>query len=145
MRGFSRFQENDLDAALEDLKKAAELEPRTAVTFIYMGDAHVKKKDDAAAKADFTQAIDLDPANPDPWYRRGNALMRAKAWGFAVSDFTRAIELRRVPVYFRERGHAYRGKGDKEKALEDLEEYLRLAPRAADARRIHADIAALRK
>ena len=144
-RGFAKLQEGDADGALDDLGKAAELEPRSALTFIYMGDAHVKKKDDAAAKSDFTQAIDLDPRNPDPWYRRGNALMRAKAWAFAISDFSRAIELRRFPVYFRERGHAYRAKGEKEKAIEDLEEYLKLAPKAVDAKRIHSDLAALRK
>jgi predicted Zn-dependent protease len=62
--GAKLIQENKLDAAIVELKRAAALQPRSAVVHLFLGQAYFGKavaEFVAEAKAEFQQAKELDP------------------------------------------------------------------------------------
>jgi Tfp pilus assembly protein PilF len=98
MRGLSRLQKGELDAAIQDLDECIRLAPTVAAGFITRGVAWKRKKEYARALRDYDEAIRLDPKSanshnnrawlwatcPDAKYRDGKR---------AVESAKRAIEL----------------------------------------------------
>lgn len=87
----------------------------------------VERYKDSIQAAD--KAIGLDPDSVNvPFTRqvRGRACCGAGEYARAIDDFTWLIEERPSVMDFYYRGIAYQEIGDKEKAIADLEEFLRI-------------------
>ncbi|HEY1012727.1 MAG TPA: hypothetical protein VGE07_08495 [Herpetosiphonaceae bacterium] len=84
------------------------------------------------AVGSFTRATEYDPAWPRPLLRRGTIRGRELAdYAGAVRDLTRAIELAtQSPEPYLQRGllHAFHGLHAAERAIDDFERFLELAP-----------------
>ena len=64
---------------------------------------------------------------------KGNASSKSDNWDKAVVDYSEAIRIDSKPIAFRQRGIAYRRKGDHSRAMADFNEAIRLDPNFAAA------------
>jgi len=66
-----------LDEAIADFQKAADLAPNSAIVFLRLGDAHMKKRDYVAALPPLKRAAELSPDSPAVHQLLGYALLAA--------------------------------------------------------------------
>src|SRR5712672_690769 len=110
------------------------------------------KNDYARAFADYGEAIRIDPKYADAYYNRCVAHNRKESWDLAIADCNKAIALgptanalnatgqeklsdeRSKSDYFTQRGIAYLGKQEIDRAMADFGDALRLFPRNVGAR-----------
>jgi tetratricopeptide (TPR) repeat protein len=100
-RGIEKAKSGDLDGAIADFDRAAELNPKDDAPYYNRAQAKRLKNDTAGAIAEDTKAIELGSTNPAAYNNRGNARAETKNRDGAITDYTRAIELK--PDY----AHAY--------------------------------------
>jgi tetratricopeptide (TPR) repeat protein len=118
-----------------------------AVRFSNRGIEWRIKNDYARAFADYGEAIRLDPKYADAYYNRCVAHNRKAGWDLALADCNNAIALgptanalnatgqeklsddRSASDYFTQRGIAYLGKQEIDRAIADFGDALRLYPR----------------
>src|SRR6266436_1014999 len=98
-RGIEKAKNDDLDGAIADFNRAAELNPKDDAPYYNRAQARRLKNDTAGAIADYTRAIELGSTNPAAYNNRGNARAENKDLDGAIADYTRAIELK--PDYAR--------------------------------------------
>jgi tetratricopeptide (TPR) repeat protein len=79
--GIAAENRNDLDRALVDFRKAAELDPSSAEILLRLGDAYMKKHDAAQAIAPLKRAAELSPDSVPIQQLLGYALL---AQGYAA-------------------------------------------------------------
>ena len=79
--GIDAENHNDLDHALVDFRKAAELDPSSSEVFLRLGDAYMKKHDTAEAIAPLKRAAELSPDSVPTQQLLGYALL---AQGYAA-------------------------------------------------------------
>jgi tetratricopeptide (TPR) repeat protein len=109
------------------------------------------KQDDARALEDYGRAIRVDPRYADAYYNRCIIRNRRQEYDLAVADCSKAIALgpgkntlnatgevkltddRSRSDYFAQRGVAYHGKQDIDRAIADYSEALRLYPMSLTA------------
>src|SRR5437667_6407708 len=131
-RGIEKAKKGDLDGAIADFDRAAELNPKDDAPYYNRAQAKRLKKDTAGAIADYTRAIDLGSTNPAAYNNRGNARAENKDLDGAIADYTRAIELK--PDYARayyNRAVTKEAKGDKTGAEADFKMAHKLDPALA--------------
>src|SRR5438552_3892550 len=131
-RGIEKAKKGDLDRAIADFDRAAELNPKDDAPYYNRAQAKRLKKDTAGAIADYTRAIDLGSTNPAAYNNRGNARAENKDLDGAIADYTRAIELK--PDYARayyNRAVVKEAKGDKTGAEADFKMAAKLDPELA--------------
>ena len=128
-RGIEKAKNGDLDGAIADFDRAAEIDLKNEAPYYNRAQAKRLKNDTAGAIADYTKAIELGYTNPAAYNNRGNARAETKNRDGAITDYTRAIELK--PDY----AHAYynramlkKEKGDKAGAAADFERARELDP-----------------
>src|SRR5262249_36008929 len=98
-RGIEKAKNGDLDGAIADFDRAAELNPKDDAPYYNRAQARKLKNDTAGAIADYTKAIELGSTNPAAYNNRGNARAENNDRDGAIADYTRAIELK--PDYAR--------------------------------------------
>src|SRR6266496_4120032 len=128
-RGIEKAKKGDLDGAIADLDRAAELDRKNDAPYYNRAQAKRLKKDTAGAIADYTKAIELGSTNPAAYNNRGNARVENKDRDGAIADYTRAIELK--PDYARayyNRAVLKKEKGDKAGAAADFKRARMLDP-----------------
>jgi len=128
-RGIEKAKKGDLDGAIADFDRAAELNPKDDAPYYNRAQAKRLKKDTAGAIADYTRAIDLGSTNPAAYNNRGNARAENKDLDGAIADYTRAIELK--PDYARayyNRAVVKKDKGDTTGAEADFKTAKKLDP-----------------
>src|SRR5262245_42300900 len=128
-RGIEKAKKGDLDGAIADFNRAAELNPKDDAPYFNRAQARKLKNDTAGAIADYTKAIELGSTNPAAYNNRGNARVETKDREGAIADYTRAIELK--PDYARayyNRGVLKKEKGDKGGADTDFKRAQKLDP-----------------
>ena len=128
--GIEKAKNGDLDGAIADFNRAAELNPKDDAPYYNRAQARRLKNDTAGAIADYTKAIDLGSTNPAAYNNRGNARAEAKDLDGAIADYTRAIELK--PDYARayyNRAVLEKEKGDKVGADADFKRAQKLDPK----------------
>ena len=131
-RGIGKAQNNDLDGAIADFNRAAELNPKDDAPYYNRAQAKRLKNDTAGAIADYTKAIELGSTNPAAYNNRGNARVETHDRDGAIADYTRAIELK--PDYARayyNRAVLKKEKGDKAGADADFKRARELDPELA--------------
>ena len=128
-RGIEKAKNGDLDGAIADFDRAAELDPKNDAPYYNRAQAKRLKNDTAGAIADYTKAIELGSTNPAAYNNRGNARVEIKDRDGAIADYTRAIELK--PDYARayyNRAMLKEEKGDKAGAAADFKRAQKLDP-----------------
>jgi tetratricopeptide (TPR) repeat protein len=129
IRGIEKAKNGDLDGAIADFDRAAELDPRNDAPYYNRAQARRLKNDTAGAIADYTKAIELGSTNPAAYNNRGNARAENKDRDGAIADYTRAIELK--PDYARayyNRAVLKKEKGDAAGAAADFKRAQKLDP-----------------
>src|SRR5207247_2186971 len=128
-RGIEKAKNGDLDGAIADFDRAAELNPKDDAPYYNRAQAKRLKNDTAGAIADYTRAIELGSTNPAAYNNRGNARAENKDRDGAIADYTRAIELK--PDYARayyNRAVLKKEKGDAAGAAADFKRAQKLDP-----------------
>ena len=128
-RGIEKAQKGDLDRAIADFNRAAELNPKDDAPYYNRAQARRLKNDTAGAIADYTKAIELGSTNPAAYNNRGNARAETNDRDGAIADYTRAIELK--PDYARayyNRAMLKKEKGDAAGAEADFKQAHKLDP-----------------
>ena len=128
-RGIEKAKNGDLDGAIADFDRAAELNPKDDAPYYNRAQARQLKNDKAGAIADYTKAIELGSTNPAAYNNRGNARAENNDRDGAIADYTRAIELK--PDYARayyNRATTFIRQKKWSAALLDLNSMIRLKP-----------------
>lgn len=134
------------DKAAEALRSTLRLAPDNFTARLNYGIALLNKKEFAAAEMQLRQALEKNPAAPTAHMYLGIALINLHRFDEAEKELRRAIEtggtsLSQAHYYL---GGIYWRKKEYNRAVEELETYLRLVPNAPDAERIRATIKDLR-
>jgi Tfp pilus assembly protein PilF len=85
--------DTDPDAALAQFEAVAAKVPECAVCYTRIGEAHLRRKDDAAAEAAFLKATELDPKSPDAFSALAGIYNRQKKFAEASKMSAKAVEL----------------------------------------------------
>jgi tetratricopeptide (TPR) repeat protein len=125
----------DYARALEDLAKALEFDPKSALLLTGRGGVHHAQGDLDAAIADYTRAITFDrnyvaaySARALAWRARGDAEK-------AIADLGEAMKIdKRAAAPCVHRGALFQAKGDWDHAIADFSEAIKREPRLALAR-----------
>jgi tetratricopeptide (TPR) repeat protein len=128
-RGIEKAKHGDLDGAIADFDRAAELNPKDDAPYYNRAQAKKLKNDTAGAVADYTRAIELGSTNPAAYNNRGNARAENNDQDGAIADYTHAIKLK--PDYARayyNRAFAKRARGDTAGAEADFKQAQKLDP-----------------
>jgi tetratricopeptide (TPR) repeat protein len=128
-RGIEKAKNGDLNGAIADFDRAAELNPKDDAPYYNRAQAKKLKNDTAGALADYTRAIELGSTNPAAYNNRGNARAENNDQDGAIADYTRAIGLK--PDYARayyNRAFAKKEKGDTAGAEADFKRAYKLDP-----------------
>jgi tetratricopeptide (TPR) repeat protein len=134
------------DKAVEALTKAVELQPKEAVPHLNLGIALFNQNKSDAAESELRRALELNSALATGHYYLGMALMKQKKYGEAEKELETAVRSGgdNIPQAHRYLGALYASHGKKQEAADELEKYLKLDPKAADAEKAKAMIKDLR-
>jgi Flp pilus assembly protein TadD len=135
-----------LDEAADAFDSAVKLAPDEPVLRINYGILLVRRKKYAEAETHLARAVALDEKNAAARLHRGHALIRLGRGAEAEAELLLAVKLGGPAVALAHRylGALYVERGDDTRAAAELEEYLRLAPDAADAPQVRAVLAGLK-
>lgn len=148
---------SDAAKAAEVLKQAAELAPLVYSTRLRYGIALLNGKRNAEAEPELREALKLNPASSAAHMYLGIALLslsrdektkafNAEKYAEAQRELEAAVTSGKEEVAMAHRylGGIYWGQKDHKRAADELELYLKLDPKAADAERTRAAIKELR-
>jgi tetratricopeptide (TPR) repeat protein len=134
-RGYERWRNGELAAAIVDLSRAIELNSKLADAYYARGLARNSNGDSKGAIGDYNQAIELDPKNVQVYNDRGIARRRSGDIDGAIADYSRAIESDPKGskwAYFN-RAIAKEAKRDSNGALDDYNRVIELDLKNANA------------
>jgi Tfp pilus assembly protein PilF len=135
-----------LDDAAGSFASAVKLAPDEPALRINYGILLIRRKKYAEAEEQLARAVALDGKSAAARVHRGHALIRLGRGAEAESELRLALKLGGPASALAHRylGALYVGRGDDARAAAELEEYLRLAPDAADAAQVRAVLAGLK-
>jgi len=150
-RGLCYVAKNDLDRALASFDGAIAVDPNNAIGYAHRSNLYSAKGDPEKQRRDYEQArrlnpnIDQSPRRIASWLGKSySEVFREAKQAYEAGDFDRVIQLNNqlltmnisrkeaAPVVLN-RGNAYQGKGDLDKALADYEEAIVFDPKNAGA------------
>ncbi|MGE0043317.1 MAG: tetratricopeptide repeat protein [Vicinamibacterales bacterium] len=140
-RGMIYRERGELDAALRDLRVAADLDPSAPQPRELLGDVNAALERYDRAAADYDAYIDLDDRSPAVLYKLALARYRAADTADAIAPLERAVAL--DPAFAEAHyllGLCRRDNGDLEQARDALEEARRLAPALTAPREALAEV-----
>lgn len=129
----------DPDGAIAKLTQVASQVPGCAVCYTKIGDAQVKKNDQAAAEAAYKQAIDVDPKLPDPYSALAILYNQQKKFDDASKMSQKANELLGAttpggdPAMLYNQGIIYWNAGKYPEAKAEFEKTVKADPKMAEA------------
>ena len=86
-------KKGEYEASISEWRKAAELNPTDARSYVGMGVALASTGDPKAGMALYRKGIEVDPGSPDAYSQLGIALARQANYEEAISYLAKAIEL----------------------------------------------------
>ena len=144
--GAQHMRLGQLGDAAEAFASAVKLAPDVPVLRINYGILLIRQKKYKEAEAQLARAVALDGKSAAARLHRGHALIRLGRGAEAEAELLLAVKLGGPAVALARRylGALYFERGDDARAAVELEEYLRLAPDAADAPQVRAILAGLK-
>lgn len=94
LMGTTKYMVSDFSGALEDLQKAAELNPKLPDVHAYYGQALLRTGDQAGARKAFEQELQVDPNNFDSNLRMGVLLRQDQENDRALTYLRHALQIR---------------------------------------------------
>lgn len=111
-QGAAHLVKGDYKAAIADLSRAIDLDPKSARYLYERGVARLRDDQEQAAAADFDAALKLDPKNGLALLARGQLRLLAGQEAAAAADFDSAVALASDPTQLLDRiGRAYEREG----------------------------------
>ncbi|MFL6257136.1 MAG: tetratricopeptide repeat protein [Pyrinomonadaceae bacterium] len=137
---------SQLDDAADAFAAAVKLAPEEPVLRINYGILLIRQKKYAEAEQQLARAVALDGASDVARVHHSNALIRLRRGAEAEAELRAAVKLGGPATALAHRylGALYFERGDDALAAVELEEYLRLAPGAADAPQVRTILAGLK-
>lgn len=134
-RGLLLGDRGETRAALADLDAVIEMNPRNIDALHARGQVYMVRRDLTAALLDFDLCVNLNPDDMLAYNGRGSVHFLQGKYKEAVADYTKAMSLKptKDARTLAQRGYAYAGLGDSEKAGADFEEALKLDPKEGAA------------
>ncbi|MEE8573858.1 MAG: tetratricopeptide repeat protein, partial [Thermodesulfobacteriota bacterium] len=133
-RAISYIRDGETSKALNDFRRAIEINPNKPATYINRAKLRKKINDINGAISDYTRAIELDPAFSKSYAARANLYGRAGKIRKAIDDLSKAIEIDSTdPNTFYNRAFAYKELGIFDKAISDYTSTIKLNPKDTDA------------
>ncbi len=129
-RGNAYFNKGDLDRAIDDYGKSAELAPKFANAHFNRGNAYSSKHDLDNAIAEYSAVVEIDPHYMFAFFNRGNSYYAKGDLDNAISDYSTALQI--DPTYvnaYVNRGNAYRDTKQFARAIDDYDAALKLDPK----------------
>ena len=143
--GVAYEKANDNARAVDSFKRSAQLAPQWAFPRLHLGIQYYNRRKASEAEAEFREAMRLDPR--DPIARWWLVRLDRERGRYADAEKT-ALELMKVAPDFvsvhAELGLTYEAAHEYAKAADELEAYLRFAPRSRDAALIQYDMDRIR-
>ncbi|OLC54958.1 MAG: hypothetical protein AUH92_03190 [Acidobacteria bacterium 13_1_40CM_4_69_4] len=135
------------DQALAALERATTINPQKSEAYMQMADIYEKRKDRRKAEEMYQKVIAVDPKNAaTSFYNIGVHAWNENRDKDAVQAFQKALEIDPTnATAHREIARALTRMQDFEGAVKHYQEYLKLNPKAADAKEIQEMIVALRR
>ncbi len=134
------------DKAVESFRAALRIKPDEFMPRLNYGIALLEKKQMAEAEAQLRQAVKLSDTSWAAHLYLGITLISLRNFDEAEKELQRTLSIAgeklSLPHYYL--GGIYWRRGDHKRAADELEKYLQLAPKAAEAERIRATIKDLR-
>lgn len=93
VRATEYLRVNDLDAAMSDLNKAAELKPTAASVYADRGSIHMRKERYDAAIEQFNHAVELDPNDSLSYFNLGTIKEKLGKTDEAIAAFEKSAAL----------------------------------------------------
>jgi len=137
----------DLDKANDALQSALKISPGSFAPLVNHGIVLVRLKQYAEAEADLRAALRENDKSAIAHFYLGRALAYLGQFDEAEKELTAAITLggEQMKEAHRYLGAIYHARGDNERAIAQLETYLRIAPKADDAGAVRDLIKQLKK
>lgn len=126
---------NDLDKAAEALQSALKISPSSFAPLVNHGIVMVRLKKYAEAEVDLRAALRENDKSPIVHFYLGRALAYLGQFDEAEAELNTAVTLGgdQMKEAHRYLGAIYNARGEKDKAIAQLETYLKIAPKADDA------------
>lgn len=140
-RGETYLRRHDLDLALRDLRRAADLDPAAPRVMELLGDVNYGLGRFERAAEGFQAYVSLDDRSPRVFYKLGLARYRAGQVAVAIAALERAVALddRFAEAYYL-LGLCYRDQQKPQESLTALQRSVALAPALLHAREELADL-----
>jgi tetratricopeptide (TPR) repeat protein len=145
--GVEYLKSGDVNRALEALGAAVRLSPDAFVPRLNYGIAYLEKKQFTEAEANLRQALQKNEGSPSAHMYLGITLISLRRYDEAEKELQRAVSLKggdSLAQAHKLLGGLYWQKGQFKQAADQLEVYLRLAPKAPDADKIRTTVKELR-
>jgi tetratricopeptide (TPR) repeat protein len=134
LMGTTKLMVNDLNGAVADLRKAAELNPNLSDVYSYYGSALLSTGDPASARKAFEKELTLDPNSFEANLRMGVLLRQDEDNANALKYFEHALLVRPGDIGVRYQMAATElTMGNVETARKELETMLKEAPNFTEA------------
>lgn len=124
LRGGNKFKRKKYQAAVTDLSRAVNLNPKYEDAHLKLGDAFYKLKSYQKAHKSYSKVLQLNPRNSIAYTKRGMTRNILKNYQGSIRDFNASLRIDRKTAYA---GVAYLGRavtyirlGNKQKAQADL-------------------------
>ena len=145
--GVEYLKLGEVDRAVEALRTAVRLNPDAFVPRLNYGIAFLEKKQFAEAEAQLRQALQKNETSPSARMYLGIALISLRRYDEAEIELQQATSVRNSEFALAHKylGGLYWRKQQYQKAVSELETYLKLLPKAKDAEQIRATVDNLRK
>ena len=128
-RGAALLRAGRTEEALADFDRAAQLNPRSAYTYVNRAMALARKGERGQALADFDRAIALSPRFPEAHSERCLLLIRMEEPARALESCNEALRLApNLPAALLNRSVLYLRAGRADEALADVERVLKFEP-----------------
>lgn len=145
--GVEYLKAGAVDKAIETLRDAVRLSPDAFVPRLNYGIAYLEKKQFAEAESNLRQALQKNDNSPSAHLYLGITLISLRRYEEAEKELQRTVSLRggeTMAQAYKLLGALYWQKGQFKQAADQLEVYLKLAPKAPDAERIRTTVKELR-
>jgi Tfp pilus assembly protein PilF len=144
--GVLYLKTNQLDRALEAFRAAQKTLPEDPNLQLNYGIALLEKRDFAEAEKQLRRAVRKLDKSAQAHLYLGAALARQKSLDEAERELQQAVKLSngQAGLAHKYLGGIYWARQDKKRAADELEKYLKLTPKAADAEQIRGTIRELR-
>jgi tetratricopeptide (TPR) repeat protein len=145
--GLASLKAGQDDQALASFERATTLNPSKGEAYLKMASIYEKRKDGVKAQEMYQKFSAADPANAAvSLYNIGVIAWNENRPKDAIQYYRKAVEIdTQYAVAHRELARALMSGGDFTGALKHFQEYLRINPKAADAKEIQENIALLKR